>query len=63
MRCYRVVTLRPSGYFIVLIWPVEQFECETLALVNSMKIEILFAGLNLNMIIQKKTPEKWTFYG
>jgi len=42
---------------------VEQFECETLALVNSMKIEILFAGLNLNMIIQKKTPEKWTFYG
>ena len=24
--------MRPSGYFIVLIWPVEQFEFETPAL-------------------------------
>jgi len=28
-----------------------------------MKIDIVFADLNLNIVIEKKTPEKCTFYG
>jgi len=28
-----------------------------------MKMEFLFAGLNLNIIIQKKVPVKCTVYG
>jgi len=28
-----------------------------------MKMEFLFAGFNLNIIIQKKGPEKCTFCG
>jgi len=28
-----------------------------------MKIDIVFAGLNLNIVIEKKTPERCTFYG
>jgi len=30
MWSYSEVTMRPSGCFIVLIWPVEQVEFETL---------------------------------
>jgi len=32
-----------------------------LKLVNSMTIYFLFAGMNLNLIIQKKAPEKYMF--
>jgi len=28
-----------------------------------MEIDFVFAGLNLNIDIKKKTPEKCTFYG
>jgi len=28
-----------------------------------MNIDIVFAGLNLNIVIEKKTPEKCTIYG
>jgi len=28
-----------------------------------MKTDFVFAGLNLNIIIQKKAPERCTFYG
>jgi len=28
-----------------------------------MNIDIAFAGLNLNIVIEKKTPEKCTIYG
>ena len=34
-----------------------------LKLVTSMKADISYAGLNLNTIVQKKTPEKYTFIG
>jgi len=28
-----------------------------------MKTDFVFTGLNLNIIIQKKAPERCTFYG
>jgi len=31
--------------------------------VNSMKEDFLFVGLNLNTIVQEKTPETCTFHG
>jgi len=34
-----------------------------LKLVNSMKADFLFVGLNLNTIVQEKTPETFTFHG
>ena len=33
-----------------------------LEFVNSMKLVFLFSGLNLNTIVQDKTPDKCTFY-
>jgi len=32
-------------------------------LVNSLKADFLFVGLNLNTIVQEKTPEACTFHG
>jgi len=34
-----------------------------LKLVNSMKADFLFVSLNLNAIVQEKTPETSTFHG
>jgi len=37
--------------------------CQSLKLVNSMKANFLFVGLNLNTVVQEKTPETCTFHG
>jgi len=39
------------------------FTNKTLKPVNSMKADFLFFGLNLNTIVQEKTPETCTFHG
>jgi len=36
-------------------------ENKLLKLISSMKMDFLLVGLNLNIIIQKKAPEKCTF--
>jgi len=47
---------------VALIQSLELY-CQLINLVNSMKANFLFVGLNLNTVVQEKTPETSTFHG
>jgi len=44
-------------------WKLGTLLSELLKLVSSMKAVFLFVGLNLNTLVQEKTPETCMFHG